>query len=585
MVLGASVSLASALALTIGCSSSAERRGRVLDGGSLNLCPSIDGIGADPSTAMVGKTVELSATEHDVDAWPAPMALTWTATSGTISDPASSNPTLTCTTAGAVTVTLNVTDGDCIDSQNVVVTCTPMAVPKAIVVINEVESNGGVPGDWVELYNAGDAPANLSGFIFRDNDDTHGYPIPAGTTLAAGGYFLLEEAAFGFGLGSADAARLFDATGTALVDSYSWTSHAVTTYGRCPNGVGSFATTAASTKGAANSCSTGGGPDGGVTLSSWPGANAVTIVDQVHQFSGNLSGLSYDPATSSGPAVLWGVQNSPSTLYRLLWNGATWASTTSDGWTAGKVLHYPDGTGTPDSEGVTKAEAASPAVYVSTERNGDAGTVSRLSVLRFDTSAPGAALTATNEWNLTGDLPAADANLGLEAITWIPDSFLVGAGFVDESTGQLYAPSSYANHGTGIFFVGLEANGTIYAFALDHVGGGFQRIATFVGGQASIMDLSFDRDVGYLWGYCDNTCANHAAVLMIDADPLSATHGHFRLSRLYDHPSTLPDVNNEGIAIAPESECVGGRKSFFWSDDSATGGNSLRRDSIPCGTF
>ena len=39
--------------------------------------------------------------------------------------------------------------------------------------------------------------------------------IPAGTTIAPGGFFLLEEAAFGFGLGGADSARLFDDTGGA----------------------------------------------------------------------------------------------------------------------------------------------------------------------------------------------------------------------------------------------------------------------------------------------------------------------------------------------------------------------------------
>ena len=144
-------------------------------------------------------------------------------------------------------------------------------------------------------------------------------------------------------------------------------------------------------------------------------------------------------------------------------------------------------------------------VYVSAERNNDTNTVSRLSVLRFDTDALGPALTATHEWNLTADLPVAGPNLGLEAITWIPDAFLVTGGFVDESTGQAYDPAVYANHGAGVFFVGLEANGTVYGYVLDHASGGFQRVATFPGGQASIMDLSFDRETGYLWGYCDNT--------------------------------------------------------------------------------
>ena len=61
--------------------------------------------------------------------------------------------------------------------------------------------------------------------------------------------------------------------------------------------------------------------------------------------------------------------------------------------------------------------------------------------------------------------------------------------------------------------------------------------------------------------------------------------GHFSVQRLVDHPATLPDSNNEGIAFAPESECVGGQRSFFWSDDSKFGSHALRRDSIACGSL
>jgi len=121
--------------------------------------------------------------------------------------------------------------------------------------INEVESNGGTPGDWIELYNSTNAAVDISGWGVRDNDSTHViYKFPAGTTIAAGGYFLAEEAQFGFGLGAADEARLYNQYG-AIVELYSWTAHATTTYGRCPNGTGAFTTTTTSTKGAANDCS------------------------------------------------------------------------------------------------------------------------------------------------------------------------------------------------------------------------------------------------------------------------------------------------------------------------------------------
>ena len=36
-------------------------------------------------------------------------------------------------------------------------------------------------------------------------------------------------------------------------------------------------------------------------------------------------------------------------------------------------------------------------------------------------------------------------------------------------------------------------------------------------------------------------------------------------------------MNNEGFAIAPESECVDGSKYVFWADDGETDGHSIRR--------
>jgi hypothetical protein len=44
-------------------------------------------------------------------------------------------------------------------------------------------------------------------------------------------------------------------------------------------------------------------------------------------------------------------------------------------------------------------------------------------------------------------------------------------------------------------------------------------------------------------------------------------------------------AKNEGIAIAPESQCVAEQKSFWWADDSATDGHALRVDTIACGAF
>lgn len=132
------------------------------------------------------------------------------------------------------------------------------------VVINEVESNGDtVNGDWVEIRNNSGSAVAIAGAVISDSDNTHAFQIPVTTpALAAGGYaaFRVDDPAVdgSFGLGGTDSARLFNAGANLAtdtpVDSYSWTAHAGNTYGRCPNGTGSFVNTLAGTFAAANSC-------------------------------------------------------------------------------------------------------------------------------------------------------------------------------------------------------------------------------------------------------------------------------------------------------------------------------------------
>ncbi len=75
----------------------------------------------------------------------------------------------------------------------------PAADSKALVVNEVVSSNKrslvdealGTP-DWIELYNSGSAPLDLSGYGISDNmRDLHKFVVPEGTILGAGEYLLL----------------------------------------------------------------------------------------------------------------------------------------------------------------------------------------------------------------------------------------------------------------------------------------------------------------------------------------------------------------------------------------------------------
>lgn len=438
-------------------------------------------------------------------------------------------------------------------------------------VINEVESQPADGGeDWVEFVNVGTSAVDASGLVIRDSEIDHAYVVPAGTTIAAGSYFVVDV--LGYGLGGADSVRLFAADGTSLLDSYSWSAHAAQTYGRCPDPKGAFEATTGATKGTQNLCA------GVVIDEAWPGSPDVRVLDSEDTFSGDLSGLDYEPSGSAAPGTLWAVQNGDGLLYKLVADGAgDWAPATTDGWAAGKTLRYPGGTGAVDAEGVTVAGRDSAnGVYVSTERNNDASSVSRPAVLRFDASGAATELTATHEWNLAADFPGLGANAGLEGITWVPDAALTADGFVDAVTGTAYDPADYPGHGGGLFFVGVEGTASVYAYALM-ADGTFARLATIATTFALVADVQYDADRGGLWVVCDEACDGRIAFYELDGPT-----GAFAATHVFERPANAANVANEGFAVADDAVCTAGAKPTFYADDADTDGFSLRSGTLPC---
>lgn len=203
--------------------------------------------------------------------------------------------------------------------------------------------------------------------------------------------------------------------------------------------------------------------------------------------------------------------------------------------------------------------------------------LSRLSVLRYELDGAATTLSAVGEWDVTALLPAVGSNTGIEAITWVPDSFLSEHGLIDEGRGRPYVPADYGEHGGGLFFVGVEASGHIYGLALNHANGSASLVSSIATRFAGVMGLEFDRDAGDLWFSCDDTCDNQAGILR-----LAPALGRFVLHRRFARPPGLPNSNNEGFAIGPHAECQNGFKPFYWTDDADADGFSLRVGSIPC---
>jgi hypothetical protein len=110
-------------------------------------------------------------------------------------------------------------------------------VPSPAVIVTEIHYHPAAiqdSGDWVELHNRGAQSVSLTGWNFRDDNDTHDFILPA-ITLAPGAYFVLCQdrekfrriypsvtnciGNFVFGLGNGgDTLRLFDPVGNFMLN-------------------------------------------------------------------------------------------------------------------------------------------------------------------------------------------------------------------------------------------------------------------------------------------------------------------------------------------------------------------------------
>ncbi|HWB03161.1 MAG TPA: lamin tail domain-containing protein [Verrucomicrobiales bacterium] len=207
--------------------------------------------------------------------------------------------------------------------------------PDQRIAINEVLSASVAPGvDFIELLNISGVPQNPGGWFLSDSsDDYRKYRLPAGTTMAAGDYLVLTENQFAnaadagcvvpFSLSSAgDDVFLVeaDASGNLLrfADRVEFSAApGGMTFGRAPNGTGSFDLMRGTTQGAANTAAipqyaawvTSGFPEGATAADTALDAdpdrdgltNVVEFAFKLPPLVPNGSPLTTQPAANGSP--------------------------------------------------------------------------------------------------------------------------------------------------------------------------------------------------------------------------------------------------------------------------------------------
>jgi len=126
------------------------------------------------------------------------------------------------------------------------------------VCINEFMATSAFGGtdDWVEIYNRGDDPFDLSGcFLSDDCQNNVKWTFPNGTILQPGRYLVIYEDAFGFGLSSTgdDVIMITAADSTTGLDFYDFGAQQPdVSRGRYPDGTGYWKFFGTATPGRAN---------------------------------------------------------------------------------------------------------------------------------------------------------------------------------------------------------------------------------------------------------------------------------------------------------------------------------------------
>ena len=127
--------------------------------------------------------------------------------------------------------------------------------PARRIVINEYLAHTDLPDlDYIEIFNPGRTPVDLSGCWLSDEPETNKFRIPDGTIIGPTNFLVFTEAQLGFALGAGgEGIYLLNSNRTRILDAllFDGQENGVAT-GRTPDGAPSYSRLAARTPGAPN---------------------------------------------------------------------------------------------------------------------------------------------------------------------------------------------------------------------------------------------------------------------------------------------------------------------------------------------
>lgn len=182
----------------------------------------------------------------------------------------------------------------------------------------------------------------------------------------------------------------------------------------------------------------------------------------------------------------------------------------------------------------------------------------------------------TNNWNTAPFLPLSGGS-GAEGLCFIPDSFLIAAGFVDQN-GNPYVSQ---NGMGGLMFVAHQNGGRVYAFDLNRTNSTFTFVGAYKTNFSESCELTFDRSDGRLYILHG---ADHNTIEVTNlVSTVVGSERQFTELATYGRPTGSPGSwNLEGFAIMPNTDCSSNQRSAFLTIDDGGSQSLLWYKQFPC---
>ncbi len=197
-------------------------------------------------------------------------------------------------------------------------------------------------------------------------------------------------------------------------------------------------------------------------------------------------------------------------------------------------------------------------------------------IQRYQYNANYTSVTVVRSWDLL--LPQsgmAETIAGPEGICFVPDSFLVDAGFISSVTGETY--TSQKGMG-GLIFIAHQNQGQIWVFDINqNVNNDYVLVGMYNTNRQESCGLSFDRSTGLLY-ILHNIDNNYLEVCDLSVSQIGA---EYVLNMVQEFNVTLPTnggKNIEGVAVSPKCEMPNSQTVWLVRDVSgAQSVNSLKQ--------